>query len=56
MWNSYKAKAIFTPFFSFKHMLWSLKWISVMRLEKKNIPVFSEYAKDLEGQVKEWYV
>ena len=37
-------------------MLWSLKWISVMRLEKKNIPVFSEYVKDLEGQVKEWYV
>ena len=36
-------------------MLWSLKWISVMRLEK-NIPVFSEYAKDLEDQVKEWYV
>lgn len=28
----------------------------VMRLEKKNIPVLSEYAKDLEGQVKEWYV
>ena len=56
VWNSCKAKAIFTPFFSFKHMLWSLKWISVMRLEKKNIPVFSEYAKDLEGQVKEWYV
>ena len=24
--------------------------------KKKNIPVFSEYAKDLEGQVKEWYV
>ena len=23
---------------------------------KKNIPVFSECAKDLEGQVKEWYV
>ena len=55
-WNSCKAKAIFTPSFSFKHMFWSLKWISVMRLGKKNIPVFSEYAKDLEGQVKEWYV
>lgn len=44
-------------------MFWSLKWISLKKnpvtrweKKKKNIPVLSEFAKNLEGHIKERHV
>ena len=60
VWNLCKAHAISTLLVSVLRMFWSLKWIfpkrNSVRRWKKNIPVLSEYAKNLEGHVMERYV